>query len=218
MIKVFKNIKPYYIAIIIDIVISYVFLRMMGYENINIMYQTIFGGTPLYIAMLKGLFIMNLSLLQLINIDYITFFIDNSDSLSIRYGSRDNFLKALLKGNFVITGVFIILIYIIWLPMEIVFNSNVGFNPINIEMLIMIGRVYLFCIIIVLLQILLLLKTTKVNTYMILTSISIILAFMSYYSFKLGVLPQLHSGYSNWINIIINILFIIFLIIIIVIV
>lgn len=79
--------------------------------------------------------------------------------------------------------------------MEIVFNSNVGFNPINIEMLIIIVRVYLFCIIIVLLQILLLLKTTKVNTYMILTSISIILAFMSYYSFKL----ECFTSIEQWI-------------------
>lgn len=215
MIKVLKNIKPYYIAILIDIVISYGYLRIMEFEDINIMYQTIFGGNPLNGVMLKGLFIMNLSLLQLINIDFIVFYVDNLESLSIRYGSRDDFLSALLKGSFMISGGFVLLIYLIWLLIDIIFNSIVDFHAINIDVIIIIGRVYLFCIIIVLFQILLLLKTAKTNTYITITCISIVLAFISNYNFPFGILPKLSSTYNNWINVVFNILLIAFLIIII---
>lgn len=203
--QVFMNMRAYFIVVLTGMIISYAYLRMMDVGNLATMYQTIFGGRPLNNTMLKGLFIMTLFLLQYVNSDYIIFYIDNSDSLSVRYGSRNNWLKALLKGFFMITAGFVLFMYFVWLLLDIVSNSAQGIQTIGIDTLGMIGRIYLFCTIIVLVQICLLMKTTKSNTYLIMCGISIVLAVTSHYRLFFNILPQFSSSSNISLNIIVNI-------------
>lgn len=207
--QVFMNMRAYFIVVLAGMIISYVYLRIMDVGNLATMYQTIFGGKPLNNTMLKGLFMMTLFLLQFVNSDYIIFFNDNSDSLSVRYGSRNNWLKALLKGSFIITLIFVLFMYFVWLLLDTVFNSPQDIQTIGIDTLGMIGRIYLFCTIIVLVQIFLLMKTTKSNTYLIMCGISIVLAMTSHY--RMNILPSSVTS----LNIIVSVVIVLVLIVII---
>lgn len=216
MIGVFKNIKPSFFPILMGILISYGYLKMMGINDLTTMFQTIFGGEPLNGIMLKGLFIMIFSLLQYINIDYIIFYIDNSDSLSVRYGSKNTWLKALLKGILIITAVFVILIYLVWLLLDVALSSSKVLQSLNINIIVVIGRIYLFCIITILVQICLLLMLTKTSTYMIMGGISIFLAMTSHYKGAfLNILPQFSSPSITLLNVIVNIVFALMLVVLI---
>ncbi len=216
MIQVFKNMRVYFIVVLAGIIISYAYLRIMDFSDLATMFQTIFGGRPLDTLMLKGLFFMTLSLLQYVNTDYIIFYIDNSDSLSVRYGSRNNWLKALLKGSLMVTSGFVLFIYFIWFLLDIVFNSAKVIQTISIDTLEMIGRIYLFCVIIVLIQICLLMKTMKSNTYMIMSGILIVLAMTSHYhGFIFSILPQFSNPSTTSLNIIANIVIVLLLIVVI---
>lgn len=216
MIEVFKNIKSYFFLILSGILISYGYLKIMGGHDLITMFQTIFGGQPLNGLMLKGLFIMIFSLLQYINIDFIVFYIDNSDSLYVRYGSKNAWLRALLKGTLINTGVFVILFYIVWLILDIAFGSFEMLQTLNISTIVVIGRIYLFCIIIILIQICLLLKLTKTSTYMIMGAILIFLAMTSHYQVSFySILPQFSSSSIILFNIIANIIFALMLVVLI---
>lgn len=195
------------------VLISYGYLKIIGNDDLTIMYQTIFGGKPLNGIMLKGLFIMTFFLLQYIHIDYVVFFIDNSDHLSIRYGSRNAWIKALLRGTFIITLFFVLLFYSLWLILDLVFNNSNFSEVLTITTIGVIGRVYLFSIITILLQISLLLKMTKTNTYMIMGSVSVFLTMISQYnSILLNFLPQFENSLNTFLNVSVNVLFALLLI------
>lgn len=216
MISVFKNIKPSFFTILICILICYGYLKMMGGSDLTTMFHTIFGGKPLNGVMLKGLFVMVFALLQYTHIDYIVFYIDNADSLSVRYGSKNDWLKALLKGTLIITAVFVIMFYFVWLLLEFALNSSKVLQALNINTIVVIGRIYLFCIITILIQICLLLKLTKTSTYMIMGGISIFLAMTSHYQGAFfNILPQLSSPLITLLNIIVNIIFALVLVVLI---
>lgn len=209
MMGVLKSIKPLSIAILLgSILISYGYLKIMDIGDLTTMYQTIFGGKPLNGIMLKSLFIMVFLLLQYIQIDYIAFYIDNTDSLFVRYGSKGNWLKALLKGTAIITAVFVILFYFIWLLLDIVLGHSDVIQSINMATIGVIARIYLFCTIVVLVQIYLLLKLSKSNTFMFMGGISIVLAMTSHYQDSaVSILPQSSSSSITFLNAVGNILF-----------
>lgn len=207
MMGVFKNIKPVFLVILIGcILICYGYLRIIGISDLTTMYQTVFGGKPLDSLMLKSLFIMIFLLLQYIHIDYITFFIDNIDHLSIRYGSKNNWLKALLTGALIITIVFVTIVYLLWLILDIFFGKTSLDQILSLNTIMVIGRIYLFCVIAVLAQIYLLLKSNKTTTFMTMGVVSIFLALTSHYQFSaLYVLPQFSSSSITLLNVIGNI-------------
>jgi len=214
VIKVFKNIKPSFLTILIGILISYGYLKMMDSSDLTTMLQTIFGGKPLNGLMLKGLFIMMFSLLQYMNIDYIVFYIDNSDSLSVRYGGKNNWLKALIKGILVISAAFVILLYFVWLLLDIALSYSEVHQALNINIIVVIGRIYLFCIVTILIQICLLLMLTKTSTYMIMGGISFFLAMTSHYQGAFfNILPQFSSPSITLLNVIVNIVFALILVV-----
>lgn len=206
MIEVFKSIRPIsFIILLGSILISYVFLKTSGMSDLTTMYQTIFGGRPLSSPILKGLFIMLISLLQYVCIDYIVFYVDNSDTLSIRYGSKNNWLKALLKGTSALILVFLIFFYLMWLFLDIIWGDSKITQSINIDTVGVLARIYLFCTIVVLVQIYLLLKLSKASTFMIMGGISVLLAMTSHYQdFAFHILPQINPTIAL-INIIGNI-------------
>lgn len=216
MIGVFKSIKPSFLTILMGTLISYGYLRMKGSSDLTTMFQTIFGGKPLNELMLKGLFVMICLLLQYINIHYIVFYIDNSDSLAVRYGSKNSWLKALLKGIFIITAAYVILFYFVWLLLDTALSSSKVYQTLNINTIVVIGRIYLFCIITILVQICLLLKLTKTSTYMIMGGISIFLAMTSHYQGAFFfILPQVSSPSITLLNVIANIVFALLLVVLI---
>lgn len=201
MIGVFKYIKPFFlIALIICFSISYLYLKNTGVSDLITMIQTMFGGKPLYGIMLKSLFIMIISLLQYTLIDYIAFYIDNAESLFIRYGNKIAWLKALLKGALMLTALFVFLLFAIALILNIFssYFNNVQFINMNtIEILV---KVYLFCTIAVFTNIYLLLKFTKTSTFMIMSGISIIIAITNYHQVPLSILPLSSSPIISLIN------------------
>ncbi|WP_281883662.1 hypothetical protein [Paenibacillus sp. YYML68] len=206
---VLKSMTPSVFIILIGIIIAYGYLRMNGNNSDFVtMFQIIFGGKPLYGVKLKALFIMVIAWLQYINIHYISFYIDNSDSLSVRYGSKDNWLKALIKGIFIITAVFVMMFYTVWLLLDFCFGASTMVQVFNMHALVVIGRIYLFCIILILIFVCLLLKLTKTSTYMIMGGIAIFLAMTSHHRGGLiFILPQFSNPTSTLLNVILNILF-----------
>lgn len=207
MIEVFKSIRPVSLIILLaSILISYVFLKTSGMSDLTTMYQTMFGGKPLNSPILKGLFVMLMSLLQYVCIDYIGFYIDNSDTLSIRYGSKNNWLKALLKGASALIAAFLILFYSTWLLLDIAWGNSEIAQSININTVGVLVRIYLFCTIVVLVEIYLLLKLSKTSTFMIMGGISVLLAMTSHYQDSaFHILPQFNNPTIALINIIGNI-------------
>lgn len=207
MIGVFKSIRPIsFIILLVSILISYVFLKTSGMSDLTTMYQTIFGGRPLSSSILKGLFVMLISLLQYVCIDYIAFYIDNSDTLSIRYGSKNNWLKALLKGISVLIAVFLIMFYLLWLLLDIVWGDSKIAQSINIDTFGVLARIFLFCAIMVLIQIYLLLKLSKSSTFMVMGGISVLLSMTSHYQDSvIHILPQINNPTITLINTVGNI-------------
>ncbi|KHL91326.1 hypothetical protein QW71_35265 [Paenibacillus sp. IHB B 3415] len=195
MINMFKVIRPSLFVIIpICTLVSYCYLKSTGTSDLKTMYQTIFGGIPLKDPLLKGLFIMILSLLQYTLIDYIEYYIDSSEYFFIRYKNKSKWLEALLKGAFIITATFVIMFYLLGLIFDFIYNNFSFIQTVNIITVGVVLRVFLFCMIIVLLQIFLLLKYTKTTTFMILGGISILLAITSYYRGTLFyILPRSSS-------------------------
>ncbi len=215
MMHVIINLKVTITVILASVIISYGYLRMMDIGNLTTMYQTIFGGKPLNGIMLKGLFITILSLLQFITIDYIVFYLDNADSLTVRYGSKDRWLKALLNGCFMLTAGYVFFITFTWLLLDIVFNY-LEIQWIDLGTVGMVGRIYLFCVIIVLIQISLLIKFTKTSAYLIMCGIMIVLALTSHnQGGVISILPQWRSPMTSFFNIIVNMLIVLILILVI---
>ncbi|CAM3124244.1 hypothetical protein PASE110613_17630 [Paenibacillus sediminis] len=204
MISVFKHVKPFFLIILLgSILASYSYLKSIGISDLTTMYQTIFGGKPLNGVLLKSLFVMIFSLLQYTLIDYIVFYIDNSDNLSIRYGNKNDWLKALLKGALIITAAFVILFYLIGLLFNIVSGNFDVFQTINMNTVGVIARVYLFCTIAVFAQIYLLLKFTKTSTFMIMGGISIFLAMTNHYqALAFYILPRSSSPMITLLNVV----------------
>src|SRR4030095_708216 len=162
MISVFRHINPLFlITLLVSILISFSFLKSTGISDVTTMIQTMFGGKPLNGILLKSLFVMIVSILQFTLIDYITFYIDNSETLFVRYGNKNDWLKALLKGILIITAAFVVFFYLIASLFDIISSNFTGIQTINMNTVEVIARVYLFCIIAVFAQIYLLLKFTK---------------------------------------------------------
>ncbi|WP_025681596.1 hypothetical protein [Paenibacillus massiliensis] len=216
MIYIFRTVRPSLVIFLAGIIIGYGYLRMMDVGDFIMMYQTIFGGKPLNGIMLKGLFIMTISLLQYVNIGYTAFYIDNFESLSVRYGSRDIWLRALLKGSLMITVGFVLSIYFVWAILDAMLNSFEIIQTISLGTLGIMARIYLFCIIIVLIQICLLMKITKISTYLIMGGITVMLALTSQFEGVLfNILPQISRSPTTLFNIAGNLVFALFLIVII---
>lgn len=197
MILVFKRtLRPLSITILAGgILISYGYLKMIGINDLPTMYQTIFAGKPLHGIRLKSLFLMVVLLLQYVHIDGISFYIDNAESLFIRYGSKSGWLKHLFRETSILTAMFVLLFYLIWLLLEVIFNKSDIIPFTTVATLVLIARVYLFCTIITLIQIYLLLKWGKSSTFMLITAISIFLAIISRYQGSIiSVLPQPYSS------------------------
>ncbi|MFC6651981.1 hypothetical protein [Paenibacillus rhizoplanae] len=193
--NVFRLIRPSSLVILlIASMVSYYYLKSTGISDLTSMYQTIFGGKPLNGPLLKGLFVMMLSLLQYTLIDYIVYYIDGFEYLSIRYGNKNKWLKDLLKGVFIYTATFVILFYLFGLLFDFIYNN---FMFVQTEIIILVGvvlRIFLFCIVIVLLQIFLLLMYTKTSVFIISGGISILLAMTSHYEGSvLYILPRSSS-------------------------
>ncbi|GIO41186.1 hypothetical protein [Paenibacillus apis] len=208
-----RSIRPLtLIILIISIVLIYGYLKILNIGDLTTMLLTIFGGKPLPGIMLKSLFIMTFLLLQYINVDYISFCIDNMECLSIRYESKKRWLKVMLTGSLVISAFFVVLFYVgiltlhwIWGDFEVLM--------INLDTFGVISRIYLFCIIMVLLQIYLSLKLSKSNTFMIMILLSIILSMISHYQNSIvGILPQYHDSLDNVVGNLVLVLVLILLI------
>ncbi|WP_059041944.1 hypothetical protein [Paenibacillus rubinfantis] len=206
MTEVFKSVRPIaYVILLASILISYIFLKASGMNDPLTMYQTIFGGKPLSSPMLQSLFVMLIFLIQYVCIDYIVFYIDNSDTLSIRYGSKNNWLKALLKGTSALLSVFLILFYIVWVFLDLIWGSSKVIQSINLDTVGVLARIYLFCLIVVLAQIYLLLKQSKAGTFIIMGGISVLLAMTSHYqNFAFHILPQINHPTMTFMNVIAN--------------
>ncbi|MCU6708307.1 hypothetical protein M6D81_06230 [Paenibacillus sp. J5C_2022] len=217
MISVFRHVKPFsLITLVGSILISYGYLKSTGISDPATMFQTVFGGKPLNEILLKSLFVMIVLLLQVTLIDYIAFYVDNSDNLLVRYGNKNAWLKALLKGALMITAAFVILFYLIALLFDIVSNDFKGFQTINMNTVEVIARVYLFCVIIAFAQVYLLLKFTKANTFMIMVSILIFLALTNHYQDAFFyILPRSSSPMTTILHVLESIVLVIVLVVLI---
>lgn len=206
MIEALKSVRPMaYVILLGSILISYVFLKASGMNDLLTMVQTIFGGKPLSSPMLQGLFVMLIFLLQYVCIDYIVFYIDNSDTLSIRYGSKNNWLKALLKGTSALLFAFLLLFYFVWLFLDSIWGDSKITQSMNLDTVGVLARIYLFCLIVVFAQIYLLLRQSKAGTFMIMGGISVLLAMTSHYqNFAFHILPQMNHPTMTLTNVIGN--------------
>ena len=134
MIGVFRYINPFFLLTLLgSIVVGYLYLSSTGINDPTIIYQTLFGGKPLHAILLQSLFVMMFTLLQYTLIDYIVYYIDNSDHLSVRYGDKANWLKALLTGALIITATFVVLFYVIGLLFCIISSDFKATQAINVH-------------------------------------------------------------------------------------
>lgn len=208
MIMIFKNIKPSLIFIMIGILIGYGYTKTNVNSDVTMMLSSSFGGQPLVTVLQKGLFVMMISLLQYIHVDFIVFYIDNSESLLVRYGSMIIWMKILLKGVLLLTGIFIICIYICWLFLELIFDPHNILSALNFHSLLVMGRIYLFCVLVILLQIIFLLIFSKSTTYLVMGIFSVFLAMTSHYNIIFSVLPKLVDNSTNvYLNVSINFIY-----------
>lgn len=145
MIEALKSVRPMaYVILLGSTLISYVFLKASGLNDPLTMVLTIFGGKPLSSPMLQGLFVMLIFLLQYVCIDYIVFYIDNSEPLSIRYGSKNNWLKALLKGTSALLFVFLVLLYFVWVLLDSIWGDAKITESISFVAVGVLARIYFF--------------------------------------------------------------------------
>lgn len=167
----FKTNKLFFPVLIFCMIVSYFYLKLAGVNELTIMYETIFGERSLTTILLKTIFLMMVLLLQYFNIEYIIYYIDNSEHLVIRYESKAKHLFSLLKGIFWNTALFLILLFVTWFLLEFYFNKNFKLYTLNLNTFITVAKAYLFWMILVLLQILFLINFTKTTTYFILNGI-----------------------------------------------
>ncbi|BBI33865.1 hypothetical protein [Cohnella abietis] len=207
MIGVFRYINPFFLLTFLgSIIVGYRYLNSTGITDPTIIYQTLFGGKPLHAILLQSLFVMMLTLLQYTLIDYIVYYIDNSEHLSVRYGNKAKWLKAFLKGALIITAAFVILFYLIGLLFYIVSSDFKVAQTINMNTVGVIARVYLFCIIAVFAQIYLLMKFTKSSAFMIMGGISILLAMTNHYQDSaFYILPRSSSPIITLLDVLVSI-------------
>ncbi|MGN8768822.1 hypothetical protein ACTNDP_01525 [Paenibacillus barengoltzii] len=206
MIEALKSVRPMaYVILLGSTLISYLFLKASGLNDPLTMVLTIFGGKPLSSPMLQGLFVMLIFLLQYVCIDYIVFYIDNSEPLSIRYGSKNNWLKALLKGTSALLYVFLVLLYFVWVLLDSIWGDAKITESISLVTVGVLARIYLFCLIVVIAQIYLLLRQSKAGTFMIMGGISVLLAITSHdQNLAFHILPQMNHSTLTFTNVIGN--------------
>lgn len=191
MSAILKNSKTVAVVAFIGLTVCYGYLKILHVEQLTSMLQKAFGGQPLYSSVEMGLFLLVLLLLQYVNFSYFSFYIDHAEHLIVRYGSPQGWLKkALLKNSLSMTGLFVLGIFISWLLFEIAFFDGNWMNFFQMETWIVVIRIYLFCILITLIQLFSLLLFSISNTYIILNIFVFILAMMSRYEHWLHVLPR----------------------------
>lgn len=202
MIEALKSVRPMaYVILLGSTLISYLFLKASGLNDPLTMVLTIFGGKPLSSPMLQGLFVMLIFLLQYVCIDYIVY----SEPLSIRYGSKNNWLKALLKGTSALLFVFLVLLYFVWVLLDSIWGDGKITESISLVTVGVLARIYLFCLIVVIAQIYLLLRQSKAGTFMIMGGISVLLAITSHdQNLAFHILPQMNHSTLTFTNVIGN--------------
>ena len=179
MIKmIIKNVRYKLLIMFTTLIITFITLiKVEHFESLNSI-RLLLGGYKLGRMFLITAFIMCIALIQYINIDAIAFLLKNNTYFIIRYKNKNKLFYTLLKSILLLNIIFMGLLIIAFVLSSLV--CGVSFMEISfLELLELIFRGLITCICFILMQIYLFIKFDEINTFMIMTIISVICVFLT---------------------------------------
>lgn len=210
---IFKNLKLKYLLLIFVFTILFVALnRLAGLEPVTAL-RAVFGGYPSKSTLIMTIFILFVFLLQSINLENIKYTIDNEAYLLVRYGSKTAIFKKLLKVILLSNLIFVVLILIASLFSMFISGSDLTYEN-TFQVIEIILRGYLTCLIISSIQLILLLKYQETVVFSRMIVLAFVLIMITRLDFILigciSILPMEISGLPLAFNIIFSVGILIF--------
>lgn len=205
---VIKNARYKYGLILCCLVVAFSFLiRVEGFGALEAV-RVFLGGYPLGRTILILTFVMCISLIQYVNADYIVFFLNNV-YLQVRYGKQTKLLYRLLKNILCLNAIFMGLVFMA-LAISIII-CRLPFSQISCQEMLELGvRGFMMCIFYSLMQVILMVKQSEVNTFMMMLVISVFCAFLSRVSIGIfTILPVQMKGIQVQLNFAVCLIYII---------
>ena len=209
MSKILKNLKVKMFFILCIFTILFSSLLRIYHTDLLTVFRGIYGGIALNAIFAKMGFVLFIILLQYINAEVIIYYLNNASYLSIRYGSKERLMRVLFKKILVLNFIFVCLSGV-----GAIFSAalnGLSLSEMSAAFLEVLLRGYLTCLIISIIQIFSLIKTTETNTFLVMMGLSIALIFLSQIQLSFfTILPIPLDGLELLFNIAICILIIIF--------
>ena len=177
MSKILKNLKVKMFFILCIFTILFSSLLRIYHTDLLTIFRGIYGGIALNSLFAKMGFVLFIILLQYTNAEVIIYYLNNASYLSIRYGSKERLIRVLFKKILVLNFIFVCLSGV-----GAIFSAalnGLSLSEMSTAFLDVLLRGYLMCLIISIIQIFSLIKTTETNTFLVMMGLSIALIFLS---------------------------------------